>query len=173
MLTINNLTYRIQGRELFEGASVTLPTGSKTGFVGKNGTGKTTLFHLIQGHLSVDGGTIDLVKKARIGAVAQEAPAGDESVLDVVLAADTERAALLKEAETVTDPHRISEVYTRLADIDAHTAEARASAIHPRNTSRIRLRRPTRASPIAWSGRDRRPRRTENDGMPSTALRSR
>jgi len=129
MLTINNLTYRIQGRELFEGASVSLPTGSKTGFVGKNGTGKTTLFHLIQGHLSVDGGNIDLVKKARIGAVAQEAPAGDESVLEVVLAADTERAALLKEAETVTDPHRISEVYTRLADIDAHTAEARASAI--------------------------------------------
>jgi ATP-binding cassette subfamily F protein 3 len=129
MLTVNNLTYRIQGRELFEGASVSLPTGSKTGFVGKNGTGKTTLFHLIQGHISVDGGSIDLVKKARIGAVAQEAPAGDESVLDVVLAADTERAALMKEAETVTDPDRISEVYTRLADIDAHTAEARASAI--------------------------------------------
>jgi len=129
MLTINNLTYRIQGRELFEGASVTLPAGSKTGFVGKNGTGKTTLFHLIQGHIAVDGGSIDLVKKARIGAVAQEAPAGNESVLDVVLAADTERAALMKEAETVTDPDRISEVYTRLADIDAHTAEARASAI--------------------------------------------
>lgn len=129
MLTINNLTYRIQGRELFEGASVALPTGSKTGFVGKNGTGKTTLFHLIQGHLGVDGGSIDLVKKARIGAVAQEAPASEVSVLDVVLAADTERAALLEEAETVTDPHRISEVYTRLADIDAHTAEARASAI--------------------------------------------
>ncbi|HTJ57136.1 MAG TPA: ATP-binding cassette domain-containing protein, partial [Devosiaceae bacterium] len=129
MLTINNLTYRIQGRELFEGASVTLPAGSKTGFVGKNGTGKTTLFHLIQGHLAVDGGSIELVKKARLGAVAQEAPAGNESVLDVVLAADTERAALLKEAETVTDPDRISEVYTRLADIDAHTAEARASSI--------------------------------------------
>ena len=129
MLTVNNLTYRIQGRELFEGASVTLPTGSKTGFVGKNGTGKTTLFHLIQGHISVDGGSIDLVKKARIGAVAQEAPASEVTVLDVVLAADTERAALLKEAETVTDPDRISEVYTRLADIDAHTAEARASAI--------------------------------------------
>jgi ATP-binding cassette subfamily F protein 3 len=129
MLSINNLTYRIQGRELFEGASVTLPTGSKTGFVGKNGTGKTTLFHLLQGHIGVDGGNIELVKKARIGAVAQEAPAGNESVLDVVLAADTERAALLKEAETVTDPDRISEVYTRLADIEAHTAEARASTI--------------------------------------------
>ncbi len=129
MLTINNLTYRIQGRELFEDASVVLPTGSKTGFVGKNGTGKTTLFHLIQGHIGADAGTIELNKKARIGAVAQEAPAGNESVLDVVLAADKERTALLAEAETATDAHRISDIYTRLADIDAYSAEGRASAI--------------------------------------------
>ena len=129
MLTINNLTYRIQGRELFEDASVVLPTGSKTGFVGKNGTGKTTLFHLIQNHIHPDAGSIELNKKARIGAVAQEAPAGDESVLEVVLAADTERTALMAEAETATDPDRIGEIYIRLADIDAHTAEARASSI--------------------------------------------
>ncbi|WP_173089044.1 ABC-F family ATP-binding cassette domain-containing protein [Devosia sp. 1635] len=129
MLTINNLTYRIQGRELFEDASVVLPTGSKTGFVGKNGTGKTTLFHLIQGHIHLDAGSIELNKKARIGAVAQEAPAGDESVLEVVLAADTERTALMAEAETADDPDRIGEIYIRLADIDAHTAEARASSI--------------------------------------------
>lgn len=129
MLTISNLTYRIQGRELFEDASLVLPTGSKTGFVGKNGTGKTTLFHIIQGHIGADAGTVELVRKARIGAVAQEAPAGEESVLSVVLAADKERTALMAEAETTTDPHRIGEIYTRLADIDAHTAEARASAI--------------------------------------------
>ena len=129
MLTITNLTYRIQGRELFEDATVVLPTGSKTGFVGKNGTGKTTLFHLIQGHIGADAGSIELNKKARIGAVAQEAPAGNESVLEVVLAADKERTALMAEAETATDPDRIGEIYIRLADIDAHTAEARASAI--------------------------------------------
>ena len=129
MLSINNLTYRIAGRELFEDATVTLPTGSKTGFVGKNGTGKTTLFHLLRGNIHADAGNIELTKKARIGAVAQEAPASEVTVLDVVLAADTERAALMKEAETVTDPDRISEVYTRLADIEAHTAEARASSI--------------------------------------------
>jgi ATP-binding cassette subfamily F protein 3 len=129
MLSITNLTYRIEGRPLFEEASFVLPTGSKTGFVGKNGTGKTTLFHLIQGHISVDAGNIELTKKARIGAVAQEAPAGEETVLDVVLAADKELTALTAEAETATDPDRIGEIYTRLADIDAHTAEARASAI--------------------------------------------
>ena len=129
MLTISNLTYRIQGRELFEGASLVLPDGAKAGFVGKNGTGKTTLFHLIQGHIGADTGTIEVNRKARIGAVAQEAPAGDETVLEVVLAADKERTALLAEAETATDPHRIGEIHIRLADIDAHTAEARASSI--------------------------------------------
>ena len=109
MLSISNLTYRIQGRELFEDATVVLPTGSKTGFVGKNGTGKTTLFHLIQQHIAADAGNIELNKKARIGAVAQEAPAGNESVLDVVLSADKERMSLLAEAETAEDPDRISE----------------------------------------------------------------
>lgn len=129
MLSVSNLTYRIQGRVLFEDASVVIPDGAKVGFVGKNGTGKTTLFHLIQGHLAADAGSIEVNKKARIGGVAQEAPAGDESVLDVVLAADKERTALMAEAETATDPDRIGEIYTRLADIDAHTAEARASSI--------------------------------------------
>jgi ATP-binding cassette subfamily F protein 3 len=129
MLTINNLTYRIQGRPLFEGASVVLPTGSKTGFVGKNGSGKTTLFKLIQGQIAPDGGSVEVTKKARIGGVAQEATASEVSVLDVVLAADTERASLLIEAETAHDPHRISDIHMRLADIDAHTAEARASTI--------------------------------------------
>jgi len=129
MLTITNLTYRIQGRVLFDNASVVLPTGSTTGFVGKNGSGKTTLFQLIQGHIGPDAGTIEVQKKARIGGVAQEAPATSLSVLETVMAADTERAALLKEAETAHDAHRIAEIHTRLADIDAHTAEGRASTI--------------------------------------------
>jgi ATP-binding cassette, subfamily F, member 3 len=129
MLTISNLTYRIQGRVLFDGASVRLPTGSKTGFVGKNGSGKTTLFKLIQGELSPDAGEIDLTKRARIGGVQQEVPASEVTVLDMVLSADRERAALLQEAETAADAHRIAEIHTRLADIDAHSAEARASTI--------------------------------------------
>jgi ATP-binding cassette subfamily F protein 3 len=129
MLTITNLSYRIQGRPLFEGASVVLPDGSKTGFVGKNGSGKTTLFKLIQGQISVDSGSIEVNKRARIGGVAQEAPATDLSVLETVMAADTERASLLAEAEHATDGHRIADIHMRLADIDAHTAEARAATI--------------------------------------------
>jgi len=129
MLTISNLTYRIEGRPLLEDASLVIPDGAKVGFVGKNGTGKTTLFRLIEGQLGADAGSIEVNRRARIGGVAQEAPAGDETVLEVVLAADKERAALLAEAETATDPHRIGEIHIRLADIDAHTAEARAAAI--------------------------------------------
>jgi ATP-binding cassette subfamily F protein 3 len=129
MLAITNLTYRIQGRPLFEGASLVLPDGAKAGFVGKNGAGKTTLFNLIQGHMSVDAGSIEVNRRARIGAVAQEAPGNALSVLETVMAADTERAKLMAESETATDPHRIADIHTRLADIDAHTAEARASTI--------------------------------------------
>ena len=129
MLTISNITYRIQGRPLFEGASLVLPDGATAGFVGKNGSGKTTLFRLILGQIALDAGSIEVNRRARIGAVAQEAPATSLSVLETVMAADTERAALLAEAETATDAHRISDIHMRLADIDAHTAEARAATI--------------------------------------------
>jgi len=129
MLTIADLTYRIEGRPLFEGASVVLPDGAKAGFVGKNGSGKTTLFKLIQGQLSLDAGSIEVNRRARIGGVAQEAPATALSVLETVMAADTERAQLMAEADTATDPHRIADIHMRLADIDAHTAEARAATI--------------------------------------------
>jgi ATP-binding cassette subfamily F protein 3 len=129
MLTIDNLSYRIAGRPLFEGASVTIPTGSKTGLVGRNGSGKTTLFRLIEGEIAPDLGSISVHRRSRIGSVPQEAPSSDDSVVEMVMKADRERTALEEEAETATDPHRIAEIHTRLADISSHTAEARASAI--------------------------------------------
>ncbi len=129
MLHINSLTYRIEGRTLFDKATVALPAGVKAGLVGRNGAGKSTLLRLITGELAPESGSISLRKGARIGTVAQEAPGGEESLLEVVLAADRERAALLAEAETATDPGRIGEIHTRLADIEAHSATSRAAAI--------------------------------------------
>ncbi len=129
MLHINDLTYRLGPRLLFDKATVAIPDGARVGFVGRNGTGKTTLFRLIRGEIGSEGGSITVGKGLRIGSVAQEAPAGPETLLDVVLAADTERARLLEEAETATDPHRIAEIQTRLADIGAHAAPARAASI--------------------------------------------
>ncbi|MBT9245285.1 ATP-binding cassette domain-containing protein [Gemmobacter fulvus] len=129
MLRISDITYNVEGRPLFEGASATIPTGHKVGLVGRNGAGKTTLFRLIKGEIALEGGEISIPARARIGGVAQEVPSSSTSLLDTVLAADTERNALLAESETATDAHRIAEIQTRLADIDAWSAEGRASAI--------------------------------------------
>ena len=129
MLRIDDIFYSIAGRPLFQNASAVIPDGHKVGLVGPNGAGKTTLFRLIRGELSLDGGAITLPARARIGGVAQESPATGISVLETVLAADTERHALLAEAATASAPHRIAEIQTRLADIDAWSAEGRAAAI--------------------------------------------
>jgi ATP-binding cassette subfamily F protein 3 len=129
MLIIDDISLRIAGRLLIDHASLTLPAGSKAGLVGRNGTGKTTLFKAITGDLSTETGLISYPKGTRIGQVAQEAPGTEEPLIEIVLKADTERLALLSEAETATDAHRIAEIQTRLADIDAHSAEARAATI--------------------------------------------
>lgn len=129
MLHITNLVYRIGGRTLFDNATVAVTKGHRVGLVGRNGSGKTTLFKLILGELSADGGAIKLRPGGRVGTVAQEAPAGPETLIDVVLAADTERAELLARAETATKAQDIAEIHTRLADINAETAPARAARI--------------------------------------------
>ncbi|EXL08769.1 ABC-F family ATP-binding cassette domain-containing protein [Aquamicrobium defluvii] len=129
MLIINDLSLRIAGRLLLDHASLTLPAGTKAGLVGRNGTGKTTLFRAITGDMASETGSISLPKGLRIGQVAQEAPGTEEPLIEIVLKADKERAALLEEEKTATDPHRIAEIHIRLADIDAHSAEARAATI--------------------------------------------
>ncbi len=129
MLHINDLSYRIEGRPIFEGATAGIPTGHKVGLVGRNGAGKTTLLKIIAGDLAPDMGSITVPRAARIGHVAQEAPGGNDSLVDWVLNADTERAALLSEAERASDPHRIAEIHERLNDIGAHAAPARAAQI--------------------------------------------
>ncbi|WP_306114023.1 MULTISPECIES: ABC-F family ATP-binding cassette domain-containing protein [unclassified Roseovarius] len=129
MLRINDISYAVAGRPLIEHATATIPDGHKVGIVGRNGTGKTTLFRLIRGELALETGEITLPARARIGGVAQEVPGNDVSLIDTVLAADTERAALLVEADTASDAARIAEIQTRLADIDAWSAEARAASI--------------------------------------------
>ena len=129
MLHINDLTYRIDGRTLLDQATLAVNEGHKVGLVGRNGTGKSTLFNLIKGDLSPDGGSVTLRPGMRLGAVDQEVPSGPESLISVVLTADTERATLLEESETASDPLRVAEIHTRLADIDAYSAEARAATI--------------------------------------------
>ncbi len=129
MLHINDITYRIGNRVLLEQATVGIPAGHKVGFVGRNGVGKSTLLKMILKEISPEGGTVKIRPRATIGHVGQEAPDGPQSLLQTVLESHKELTALNAEAETATDPMRIAEIHIRLADIDAHTADARAATI--------------------------------------------
>lgn len=129
MLSIQDISIRIAGRVLIENSTVQIVPGARVGFVGRNGVGKSTLFRAIRGNLALEGGSIAIPPRWRIGSLAQEAPDGPESLIDVVLKADIERYALLQEAETAHDPVRIADIQTRLVDIEAHSAPARAAAI--------------------------------------------
>ena len=137
ILAIRNLTLRIAGRALLDGADLAVDPGRKIGLVGRNGAGKSTLLRAIisacvpgeAATLHPDGGEIRLAARARLGHVAQEAPGGPQSLLDAVLEADTERAALLAEAESHPDPHRLGEIHDRLIAIQAESAPARAATV--------------------------------------------
>jgi ATP-binding cassette subfamily F protein 3 len=129
MLSITDISVRIAGRLLIDHGTAQIVPGARVGLIGRNGAGKSTLFHAIRGELPLEAGTITIPPRWRVGSLAQEAPNGPESLIDVVLTADLERDALLAEADTAHDPHRIAEIQTRLVDIDAHSAPARAAAI--------------------------------------------
>ncbi len=129
MLTIDNLSVRVAGRLLIDHASVQIPAGARVGLVGRNGCGKTTLFNVITGERGAEAGDITRPARSSVGRLLQEAPSGPQPLIEVVLAGDQERARLMAEAETATDPHRIADIQTRLADIDAYAAPARAAAI--------------------------------------------
>jgi len=129
MINFKNISFSIGGVSLFDDTSAFVPTGHKVGIVGRNGAGKTTLFKLILKEISLDSGVIEVPRNYKIGSVAQEAPSNEEKLIDTVLAADIERAKLLTAAEIETDPNKIANIHIRLADIDAYSAEARASSI--------------------------------------------
>jgi ATP-binding cassette subfamily F protein 3 len=129
MLVIDDLLIKVGERRLLDGASAQIPARACIGLVGRNGVGKTTLFRAIAGEIVLDRGDVHVPPRWRIGRLAQEAPDGHESLLEIVLRADDERTRLLAEAEAATDPHRIADIQTRLADIRAHSAPARAAEI--------------------------------------------
>ncbi len=129
MLNINNLTYRIGERVLLDQVSAAIHPGAKVGLVGRNGAGKTTLFQLITGALEADGGDIEVPARWRVGITTQDVPSGPASLINTVIAADRELAALWAEADNATDPGHIAEIHEALAQRDAHSAPARAARI--------------------------------------------
>ena len=131
MLAIKDLDYAVQGRPLFRNASAFISAGWKVGLIGRNGTGKSTLLRIIREEVQSPSGdsSVLLNKRARLGWVAQEVDAGDETIMDVVLAADKERDALMKASETETDADKLGEIFERLTDMDAWNADTRAAIV--------------------------------------------
>jgi len=129
MLTLHDLHFRAGGRPVLQGAGAQIARGWKVGLVGRNGAGKTTLLKLIAGELEADAGSIDFPRGWRLGHVNQEAPGGDVTPLQHVLAADRERERLLAERDATPHPERQLEVAERLAAIGAEAAPARAAAL--------------------------------------------
>ncbi|EQB11814.1 ABC-F family ATP-binding cassette domain-containing protein [Sphingobium lactosutens] len=129
MLNLNAITVRLGGRTILDRAAATLPPRSRVGLIGRNGAGKSTLMKVMIGQIDPDEGSCDMPRDTRLGYIAQEAPSGTATPFDTVLAADTERAALMAESETTEDPDRLGHIYERLTAIDAYTAPARAARI--------------------------------------------
>ncbi len=129
MLNISGITVRLGGRTIIDRATAALPGKGKIGLIGRNGAGKSTLMKVMMGFIEPDEGRLDMPRGTRIGYIAQEAPDGETTPIDLVLAADTERAALLLESETCDDMDRFGEIHERLMAIDAYAAPARAARI--------------------------------------------
>ncbi|WP_375427682.1 ATP-binding cassette domain-containing protein [uncultured Sphingomonas sp.] len=129
MLSLDAVTVRLGGRVILDRATASLPPGSRVGLIGRNGAGKSTLVRVIAGLLDPDDGSADMPRGSRIGYLEQEAPSGPATPFETVLAADTERAALLVESEECHDPDRLGHVHERLLAIDAYAAPGRAARI--------------------------------------------
>ncbi len=129
MLGINGITVRLGGRTILDRATAAIPPGGRIGLIGRNGAGKSTLMKVMIGLLDPDEGSIEMPRRTRLGYIAQDAPTGTATPAETVLAADVERAELLEESETCTDPDRLGDIHERLLAIDAYSAPSRAARI--------------------------------------------
>lgn len=129
MLNVSDLSYQIGPRTIIENGNICVMDGWRVGVIGHNGAGKSTLFKLISGDLQPDGGTVSVSTGQNMGMVRQDMPETDDSLLDVVLAANEEMADLWERASTETDGNKIAEIYQRLEDMDAYSAPSKASML--------------------------------------------
>ena len=129
MIGLQNVSYTLTGRVLFDKTSLTLPAKGRFGLVGRNGSGKTTLFRMLTGELSPTDGKIEGAQSLKIVSLAQETPSGEQTPLDILLSQDKKRVVLMQQLTQESDPMRLGEIYEQLSAIDAFTAEARAAKI--------------------------------------------
>ena len=132
MIELKNLTLQRGSKLLLDKANLTVSPQRRVGLVGRNGTGKSSLFALIKGEIAQDGGDVLLPAHWKLASVAQETPALDISALDYVLQGDGELQLFqtaLQEAEAKNDGMKQAEYHAKLEEIDAYSAPARAAKL--------------------------------------------
>jgi ATP-binding cassette, subfamily F, member 3 len=132
MISFRNFAMRRGERLLLSGVDLTLHAGWRVGVVGRNGTGKSSLFAALMGELEPDRGDLDLPGRARIAWVAQETPSLPDSALDFVLSGDKAvHDAVRAEAAAVAaeDWEAVAEAHHRLEEVGGYDAEARAGRL--------------------------------------------
>ena len=132
MIEIKNLTLQRGLKVLLDQAALSLAPGRRVGLIGKNGSGKSSLFALLKGEITADKGDVSIPKHWKTAAVAQETPALDISALDYVLQGDGELQLFqtaLHEAEAKNDGMKQAEYHAKLEEIDAYSAPARAAKL--------------------------------------------
>lgn len=132
MINIRAMSLMRGGKLLLEDANITIFPGHHVGLVGRNGTGKSSLFALLRGELSVEQGSCELPSGWRIASVKQETPALEQSAIDYVLDGDKELRDLekqLADAEAKHDGNAIGHLHDAIATIGGYEAPARAAAL--------------------------------------------
>ena len=132
MLSFNNLSLRRGTNLLFEDVSFTVHRDNKVGLVGANGTGKTSLFKMIQGEIDSDEGDFKYPPDLKIACLAQEVPGTDELALSYVMSGDLKLLEIqnsITKAENEQDYGALGELHSQFEDHDGFTAKSRAEQL--------------------------------------------
>ncbi|MCK5661931.1 MAG: ATP-binding cassette domain-containing protein [Thiotrichaceae bacterium] len=132
MITLRNFSLRRGTKQLFHQVNITLHVAKKVGFIGANGSGKSSLFSLLRGELQPDEGDVEFPSHLNIAYVLQESPAVSMPAIEYVLDGDHELReieAQLAAAQKSGDGIREATCHAQFAAVDGYTARTRAAQL--------------------------------------------
>ena len=139
MIRLQNLVLQRGPQRLLDAAELTLHPGQKAGLIGANGAGKSSLFALLRGELSADGGDCLMPPDWRIAHMQQEVSDLERLAADYVLDGDQHLRAIQRElamAEAAHDGAAIARLHVDLDSADGYSADARARKLLASVTNR-------------------------------------
>ena len=132
MISLNNISLMRGNQLLIADSSLTLSGGQRTGIIGRNGAGKTSLFKALEGEIPLEQGTIELPNGLRTSAMSQETPGSQRTALEFVIDADTAYRTLeraLQQAESDDDHGAMARLHSELDNIEGYSIHNRAEQL--------------------------------------------